>query len=146
MDAIKVIKKHGVPAGVPVITVYVDPNAPGERVTMYGHRITTPGFNLYIITSTSEPFTTASFAKYLYDRGFRDDSTIMAINKTTFSQSGENKVRQQTLLGIFSNNGTQLKQSIKNEYLSVNTNILVLSDATISENFLITFNDDVYEI
>ena len=36
MDAVKIIKKHGSPGGLPVITAYVDENAPGEAGGGFG--------------------------------------------------------------------------------------------------------------
>lgn len=54
MDAIKVIKKHGQPGGLPVMTVYVDPEAPGEGGGGGGEEQYDVVFSTSNITSTDK--------------------------------------------------------------------------------------------
>lgn len=153
MDAFKIIKKHGVPAGVPVITAYVDPDAPGEAqpLTLYQH-IITYGDNMVIINNNSSTlFTLNTFAKWLYDNNYKSATNAKSYYVIPHYDSITTANNTFTIikhLGFFSDNGSRI-------YIATVKSTITFSDNTFSkvdsvENIAATitnnFNDKMIKI
>lgn len=85
MDSIKIIKKHGSPGGLPVVTAYVDENAPGEaEKKLYLHNISmgTFGHTIDIISNDSTPFSYTTLNKWLKDNGYAQQSQALPVYGT----------------------------------------------------------------
>lgn len=110
MDAYKIIKKHGVPAGVPVVTVYVDEDAVGEYSPRFNHHISLADIVIDIITSDATPFTTATFAKWLFDNGYKipGSSSGRYPVSNVYCYTSNNIMYIEQLKGIASSNGTAI--------------------------------------
>lgn len=147
MDSIKVIKKHGQPGGIPVITVYVDEEAPGEVNDIYFHFIVTGLFSFGIFTEDAEPYTTASFAKWLYDHGY---TNATASNKrfpltTTWESHSANKLTLVRAGGLASSNGTSIQVGTSSTDVSIVDGVLSFTTPTGQSSTTIS-NDIVYKL
>lgn len=81
MDAIKIIKKHGTPGGLPVVTVYVDADAPGEAQAsepLYVHEIQAGAMKAQVVTKDSTAYTMTTFVKWLQDNNHDATHSLVA--------------------------------------------------------------------
>lgn len=99
MDSIKIIKKHGQPGGMPVATVYVDDDAPGESKDLYLHRFQngeiTPALSLSIVTNSETALGYQGLVTILQELGYTSTSNLCGLsnysgfdNDDTFSLTG----------------------------------------------------------
>lgn len=79
MDSVKIIKKYGQPSGVPVITAYVDEDAPGEagqERKLYQHVITVKDCSFTIINDDSKPWTLEKLKEFLILYGYIETTLL----------------------------------------------------------------------
>ena len=135
MDSIKVIKKHGQPGGIPVVTVYVDEDAPGEytAVKKYLHTITLDAVcTVIIINESSTAFTKATFAKWLYDNNYKSAGAVYKVTGNSITVNVEGNMVFDTMQGMYSNNETDIKITSSRKTLSFDSteNKLVVGTGT----------------
>jgi len=114
MNAYKIIKKHGVPSGIPVITVYVDPEAPGEapgESKQYQHVIhcSSPlDLKVVIINNSNEPFTANSLIQWLTDKGYDSAQNLYrhVIGYGGLTGVSSNKFITQDWIGVYARSGS----------------------------------------
>lgn len=144
MDSMKLIKKHGSPGGLPVMTVYIDADAPGEAhevVKKYLHSIDiSDRCVVTVVTEDSTPFTLETFAKWLYDNGY-----TYSLGKPLYKATGVYLSHDQnnttitfyTIMGVYSSNGTTLKLQTATRTVSFdadNNNLNVAYSASVAGN------------
>lgn len=114
MDSMKLIKKHGNPGGLPVMTVYIDADAPGEaHAVKYLHSVDLSDRCIVtVVTEDSTPFTLETFAKWLYDNNYTNASGKPPYKATGVYLSHDtaaSSITFYTIMGVYSSNGTAIK-------------------------------------
>ena len=146
MDSIKIIKKHGQPGGLPVLTVYVDEDAPGEGQKLYQHRITRNqsgnSWAVVIVSTDATPFTGATFAKWLYDKGFISYGGGLPIQQLEVNTNNGTLQNQEAL---FSANGTYISVRYTSYTPSITDNTLTYTTESTTALTSVIY-DTVFEI
>lgn len=150
MDSIKIIKKHGQPGGLPVVTVYVDENAPGETdSTLYAHYIKDAGGCLItIISKDNTPFTAVSLGSFLYENGINSaDNAIWFPTSPQFSNTAEG-VRYTYRNKIWGTSGASSNLKTENFGcpITYTDNKIVAGDTTGSTVTISNIKDTIIEI
>lgn len=149
MDAVKVIKKHGSPGGLPTITAYVDENAPGEAqaVSLYLHQVKTANYIILVYSSSKTVFTTATFAKWLYDNGFNTNAKLYdCVVPAAVPSVSSGQVQYYLIKGAYSTNGTVSSIRAKGYKLSVSSNTLSITESSDSDLSVTVSGDTVTKI
>ena len=134
MDSIKIIKKHGQPGGMPVVTVYVDEDAPGETKPIYRHRITRTkssySWSIDIFNDDPTAFTAASLAKWLKDNGYTSYGVSgYPIQQIVINYANGSLQTQETL---FSSNGTTISMRVTTYSPVINESALTYTQESVT--------------
>lgn len=142
MDAMKVIKKHGAPGGLPVVTIYVDADAPGEDRTLYEHHISVTNYGevLCLISDSSTPLDASTLNTILKDAGYASYSTALPI--TTSIRMLTNKIYHG--VGIYGTTNTLYITTVT-DTLSISEGSITSSSAT-SYSAVSSITDKVFKI
>lgn len=110
MFTVKVVKKHGVPSGTPEVLAYIDPDTPGEPGTnkLYMHTILlTRGIHI-LFSNDPTPLTDSTFAKWLFDNGFKSSTAAKRTEMSTFEYFSTDTLNMLKNVHHFSSNGTSI--------------------------------------
>lgn len=150
MFTVKVIKKHGVPYGTPEVLAYVDPDAPGEAdITLYQHNISFSTAVITLITTDSTPFTAATLAGFLKNKGFSSDNVLKIMSGYGISKlppyPGQLEFNQKTAL-YPSGDGLSLYSSSETRRMYIDENGLNITASSTSTSTISTIQDNVLTI
>ena len=135
MDAVKVIKKHGTPGGIPTITAYIDESAPGELpaysdsdngktltidsgvpkwvaggVILFEHHITIAGqgFSVHfiIVSNNAGAYTYTSLSNWMRMTGLVDSSKIISCSGSWLDSQN---VRLYIAQGLYANSSNVIQ-------------------------------------
>ena len=149
MDAVKIIKKHGSPGGVPTITAYVDENAPGEAqaTSLYLHQIKASNYIFHLYSSSDTPFTTGTFAAWLKNNGFNSNTKLFScVVPASVPSVSSGQVQYYLLKGAYSTNGTVTSLRVKGYKLSVSSNTLSITESSDSDQSITVSSDTVTKV
>ena len=154
MDSMKLIKKHGSPGGLPVMTVYIDADAPGEVDTLqlYEHYITLNRWtHCVIVTRESTPFTLSTLAKWLYDNGkiaAGADKSIPCFNvfEASVPTTADNTFTLKKSREVYSTDGTNVKMYEDDYKITYSDGVFTLASTGKQVNLSAPFYDSVITI
>ena len=114
----------------------------GSTKKLYRHvvKISTYNVCVEVITQSAVAFTTATFAKYLYDIGYQNSSAGLQVNGYIAFEDGKLK----WISTVFSSNGTQPRGSLYTAAYTISDGEVVVTAALESHNVSIT--DTVTEL
>lgn len=151
MQSVKIIKQHGNPSGLPVLTAYVDPDAPGETSDpLYAHYVSVATFAHFVVVSKDNtPFTLSTLAKWLYDNGFTSYTGTYMPCFTVFDigtpSTPDNTFKLYTSVCVYSSDGTSIKLQQTNNTITYDDGKFTKT-SQVQLRDMSTINDTVVEI
>lgn len=146
MDSIKIIKKHGQPGGLPVVTVYVDEEAPGETKALYEHIICTGSIAVMaIITESGTAFTADSLADLLVASGFDSASNALPLWGVSGLSARTDGFSLRTYYSVYANatGSNRLRLRTNAQTVSLAEGVWTVQSPVASTGDFTSFNDKI---